>query len=203
MNDSETKNDETQNTKGSDENTCECGGACDETMTDTKQSDENETGANTDTNADSDKDAETLAETNAMLLKDIQRLQADFENYRKRIDKERHRDANITKSVFVEKLLPLLDSCGQARKHGELTGAFELVAKKLNSILEQAGLQPFGEVGEAFDPTRHEAISVVLNNSLPDHSITEVLQIGYTFQGKIIRVAKVIITDNFDPPEAA
>src|SRR5699024_6680665 len=89
---------------------------------------------------------------------DLQRLQAEYANYRKRVERDREAERTAAQASVVEQLLPILDDLGRADAHGDLTGAFKSFADKLTSALTNSGLAPFGAEGDTFDPSVHEAV---------------------------------------------
>lgn len=133
---------------------------------------------------------------------DLQRLQAEYANYRKRVDRDRDAVVQGAKAAVVGELLPLLDDLERAEQHGDLTGAFKAVGDKLVSGLQRAGLESFGAEGEVFDPNVHEAVQ---HNTSPDVSgptVTVVMRRGYRFGDRVLREALVGVTDH-EPAEAA
>lgn len=98
---------------------------------------------------------------------DLQRLQAEFANYRRRVERDREAVVSAAKASVAGDLLPLLDDLERAEQHGDLTGAFKAVADKLVASLQRTGLEPFGTEGEAFDPSVHEAVQ---HSTSPDVS---------------------------------
>lgn len=89
---------------------------------------------------------------------DLQRLQAEFQNYRRRVERDRITVKEIAIANLLTELLPVLDDIGRARDHGELVGGFKSVAESLETVAAKMGLQQFGKEGEPFDPTIHEAL---------------------------------------------
>jgi molecular chaperone GrpE len=127
---------------------------------------------------------------------DLQRLQAEYANYRKRVDRDREVVVAGAKASVVNELLPLLDDLERAEQHGDLTGAFKAVADKLVGGLQRVGLEPFGEEGEPFDPSVHEAVQ---HNTSPDvdgPTVTTVMRRGYRFGERVLRAALVGVTDH-------
>jgi molecular chaperone GrpE len=100
-------------------------------------------------------------------------------------------------------LLPLLDDVERARQHGDLDGAFKSVGEGLEAVVEKLGLERFGEVGEEFDPARHEALMTAEPN--PDATVAtcaQVLQPGYRLtSGRVLRPARVAVAEPADVPE--
>lgn len=127
---------------------------------------------------------------------DLQRLQAEYANYRKRVERDREAVVIGAKATVVNDLLPLLDDLERAEQHGDLTGAFKAVGDKLISGLQRAGLESFGAEGEAFDPSVHEAVQ---HNTSPDvagPTVTVVMRRGYRFGDRVLRAALVGVTDH-------
>jgi molecular chaperone GrpE len=127
---------------------------------------------------------------------DLQRLQAEYANYRKRIDRDRDVVITSAKAQVATELLAVLDDIERADAHGDLTGAFKAVADKLVTALQRVGLEPFGHDGEPFDPSVHEAVQ---HNTSPDVSgptVTAVLRRGYRFGDRVLRAALVAVTDH-------
>lgn len=126
---------------------------------------------------------------------DLQRLQAEFLNYKRRVDRDRELvRQNATFSVLAG-LLPVLDDIDRAREHGELEGGFRAVADSLERAVAGLGLDKYGATGDAFDPNLHEA---VLHGHSPDVTSTTVdvvAQPGYRIGDRVVRAAKVTVLD--------
>ncbi|OMH27603.1 nucleotide exchange factor GrpE [Tersicoccus phoenicis] len=134
-------------------------------------------------------EAEQLA---ADRLVDLQRLQAEYVNYRRRV--ERDRDVARTNAVIstLTALLPVLDDLDAARQHGDLAeGPFAAIAAKLDTLLGQQGLQRYGEVGTPFDPSLHEALLQQPSDDVEAGHISQVLRAGYRVGDRVIRAAQV------------
>ena len=131
----------------------------------------------------------------AELTADLQRVHAEYANYRKRVerDRETQRDAAIGSSLA--ELLPVLDDIGRAREHGDLEGAFKAVAEALESAVTRQGLERFGAAGDPFDPTIHEAISHTHSPEVTGPTCVSVFQAGYRFKGRTLRPAMVAVAD--------
>ncbi|WP_158879441.1 nucleotide exchange factor GrpE [Amycolatopsis anabasis] len=127
---------------------------------------------------------------------DLQRLQAEYANYRKRVERDREAVVATAKASVVGDLLPLLDDLERAEQHGDLTGAFKAVADKLVAGLQRAGLEPFGAEGEAFDPSVHEAVQHSTSSEVDGPTVTTVLRRGYRFGDRVLRAALVGVTDH-------
>lgn len=125
------------------------------------------------------------------------RRQADFENYRKRVEKERQQDRHRGVEHLVEKLLPVLDAFDRALAaeddpaYVEYRKGFELTRRQLWEALAKAGLERIETAGKKFDPNLHHAIQQVETGDLPDSSVIDELQSGYTFHGRVLRPAMV------------
>ncbi|GAA1243823.1 nucleotide exchange factor GrpE [Prauserella halophila] len=132
---------------------------------------------------------------------DLQRLQAEYANYRRRADKEREQLAASGKASLAGDLLPLLDDVERAAQHGDLTGAFKSVADKLVEALEKSGLEPFGAEGDEFDPSVHEAVQHDTSPEVSGPTVTTVLRRGYRFGDRVLRAALVAVTDH-EPGDA-
>jgi len=127
---------------------------------------------------------------------DLQRLQAEYANYKRRVDRDRSLARAGGIEAVVLDLLPVLDSIEAAREHGELTGGFKLVADELGKIGIKYGLGTYGEVGEAFDPNLHEALMHMPYEGEHDVVvISAVMQKGVMLNDRVIRPARVGVAD--------
>lgn len=139
----------------------------------------------------------------AELTADLQRVSAEYANYRKRVDRDRVAVAEMATAGLLSGLLPILDDIDLARDHGDLTGPFAAVAEKLSAYVSKLGLEQFGEPGEPFDPAVHEA----LMQAEPDPSASvatcaQVLQKGYRLSaGRVLRPARVSVAEPGSPAE--
>ena len=158
---------------------------------------EEPTGAESAEQALSDAVAEAIAEVDpvAVLTSDLQRLQADFQNYRKRVDKERIESAEVVTGIVLAQPLGALDDIDRAQEHGELTGGFKAVADQLINTTTKLGLSKFVDTGVAFDPNIHEALMHETSSSVTETQVTKVLRPGYKFKERVLRPAQVIVTD--------
>jgi molecular chaperone GrpE len=127
---------------------------------------------------------------------DLQRLQAEYANYRKRVDRDRETVISSAKASVVGELLGLLDDVERAAAHGDLTGAFKAVADKLIATVQRVGLEPFGHESEPFDPAVHEAVQHSTSPDVQGPTVTAVLRRGYRFGERILRPALVAVTDH-------
>jgi molecular chaperone GrpE len=139
--------------------------------------------------------ATALAERTA----DLQRLQAEYQNYRKRVDRDRMIVREQALANVLTELLPVLDDVGRAREHGELTGGFKSVADSLESIVTKLGLISYGEAGDPFDPNLHEALTHSYSPDVTETTCVGILQPGYKVGDRILRPARVAVAD---PAEA-
>ena len=134
-----------------------------------------------------------VAEQVAVLTADLQRVHAEYSNYRKRVERDRElvRERAV-ESALVE-LLPILDDIGRARDHDELVGGFRSVGEALEAVVVRLGLSPFGAVGEPFDPTRHEALMREEREGVTEPTVVTILQVGYEMGGRVVRPARVSV----------
>jgi molecular chaperone GrpE len=130
---------------------------------------------------------------------DLQRLQAEFANYRRRVDRDRQAVGEQALASVLVGLLPVLDDIDRARAHGEVDGGFKLVADGLETTLAKLGLQRFGEAGEPFDPTVHEAMTHALSADVTEPTCAEIYQPGYRVGDRIVRPARVAVVDPGEP----
>ena len=131
----------------------------------------------------------------AALTADLQRLQAEYANYRKRIDRDRDLIKDLAIATVLEQLLPLLDDIDRAKEHQELTGGFAAVADNLTKVVERFNLVPTGAVGDEFNPTEHEALQVIESTDFTVPSVATVLRKGYRRGEKLIRPAQVVVAE--------
>jgi molecular chaperone GrpE len=130
---------------------------------------------------------------------DLQRVQAEFTNYRRRVDRDRQAVAEQALASVLVGLLPVLDDIDRARSHGEVEGGFKLVADGLETTLAKLGLQRFGEAGEPFDPTVHEAMTHAMSPDVSEATCAEVYQPGYRVGERVLRPARVAVVEPGDP----
>ena len=131
----------------------------------------------------------------ATLTADLQRLQAEYANYRKRVERDRAVAHESAVGAVLTELLALLDDVDRAEQHGELTGGFKAVADQLNSITSRIGLEKYGTEGEAFDPQIHEALMHDESADVVVPTASKILQPGYKYKERILRPARVAVTD--------
>lgn len=131
----------------------------------------------------------------AELTSDLQRVHAEYANYRKRVDRERETTRDQVVGATLAELLPILDDIGRAREHGDLDGAFKSVAETLEATVTRLGVERFGTPGDEFDPTIHEAISHQHSADVTGPTCVSVFQQGYRFKGRVLRPAIVAVAD--------
>jgi molecular chaperone GrpE len=134
---------------------------------------------------------------------DLQRLKAEFDNYRRRVEQRRAEDAQKATGKVLAGLLGVLDDIGRARSHGDLTGPFRAIADQLESTLATLGLTSFGEPGDPFDPSRHEALLHSYRDDLAVTTCVEVMRPGYEYAGQLLRPAQVAVGEPSEPSAAA
>ncbi|GAA2033168.1 nucleotide exchange factor GrpE [Agromyces tropicus] len=128
-------------------------------------------------------------------LADLKRVTAEYANYRKRTEANRELERERAMGAAVAALLPVLDDLDRAEKHGDLEGdsPFATIAAKLRASVGKLGLLKFGEVGEPFDPQRHEAIFQQHSDDVEVDTIADVVETGYLLGGTLLRAAKVVV----------
>jgi len=135
----------------------------------------------------------------ADLTRDLQRLQAEYVNYKKRVDRDRELHRDMAVGSVIEALLPVLDDIHLARLHGDLEGGpFAAIAEKLEGTLTKFGVERFGQPGDAFDPAFHEALmhtEAELAEGTEVTTVVQVLQPGYKMGERMIRAARVAVAD--------
>lgn len=126
---------------------------------------------------------------------DLQRLQAEYANYKKRVDRDRALARQGGIEAVVLDLLPVLDSIEAAREHDELTGGFKLVAEELERLTGKYGLSVYGDVGEAFDPNVHEALMHMPMAGVEVTTVSAVMQKGVRLNDRVLRPARVGVAE--------
>ena len=133
--------------------------------------------------------------------RDLQRLNAEFQNYRKRVERDKSRAGELATAAVLASLLPILDDLDRAREHGDLNGPFGAVAEQLGAALAKQGLVPFGEKGDAFDPTIHEAVAHMQLGDVEGPTCIDVMRHGYRLGDRLLRPALVAVAEPLDEPE--
>ena len=133
----------------------------------------------------------------AELTGDIQRLQAEYSNYRKRVERDRSLARETAIADVLNAFLPVLDDFARASEHGELNGAFKSVSESVDVIMKKYGLETYGAAGEDFNPELHEAVThkTTDENGEVVTVVTDVYQSGYRFAGRVLRPARVAVED--------
>ncbi|MFD4791179.1 nucleotide exchange factor GrpE [Streptomyces sp. NPDC058459] len=126
---------------------------------------------------------------------DLQRLQAEFQNYRRRVERDRVAVKEVAVANLLTELLPVLDDIGRAREHGELVGGFKSVAESMETVAAKMGLMQFGKEGEPFDPTIHEALMHSYAPDVTETTCVAILQPGYRIGERTIRPARVAVAE--------
>lgn len=157
--------------------------------------------------ADNGADAVAAAELAAQVAErtaDLQRLSAEYANYRRRVDRDRETVLVGARVQFVSELLTVLDDLDRAEAHGDLTGPFKAVADKVVAVVQKLGLEAFGLEGEPFDPSVHEAVqhesSAVAGPTVA--VVSRVLRRGYRIADRVLRPAMVTVVDRPDDEPA-
>ena len=131
----------------------------------------------------------------AALTEDLQRLQAEYVNYKRRVDRDRELvKENATFSVLVG-MLPVLDDLDRAREHGELEGGFKAVADSLERMVAAHGLIKFGAPGDEFDPRLHEALMHAHSPDVTTTTCQNIVSAGYRIGDRVVRPARVTVVD--------
>ncbi len=145
-------------------------------------------------------DADPVAE----LTLDLQRISAEYANYRKRVERDRVAMVEVATAGVLEALLPLLDNVELARQHGDLDGAFKGVGEGLEQVGERFGLERLGAKGEPFDPAVHHAlVQAAPDDSATEARVAEVLQPGWRLRsGRVLRPAGVAVSEPGSPADA-
>ena len=136
----------------------------------------------------------------AALTADLQRLQAEYANYRKRVDRDRALAHELAIGAVLTELLATLDDIDRASEHGELTGGFKSVSDKVTAITTRLGLEKYGTAGDEFDPQIHEALMHDTSADVSAPTATKILQPGYKYKERILRPARVAVTDPAESP---
>jgi molecular chaperone GrpE len=126
---------------------------------------------------------------------DLQRVSAEYANYRRRVERDREGTVAGAKAQVAGELLTVLDDVERASAHGDLTGPFKVVADRLTETLHRVGLAPFGTEGDAFDPSVHEAVAHETSGAVTGPTVTTVMRRGYRFGERVLRPAMVAVTD--------
>ncbi|AEH08146.1 MULTISPECIES: nucleotide exchange factor GrpE [Protofrankia] len=126
---------------------------------------------------------------------DLQRLKAEFDNYRRRVERDRQALAEQAAGRLLLALLPTLDDIGRTRDHGDLEGPFKAVAESLEATLETAGLERFGARGDEFDPLVHDALMHTYSAEVTRPTCVDIFRAGYRHAGRVLRPAQVAVAE--------
>ena len=124
---------------------------------------------------------------------DLLRLKAEYDNYRKRAQRDIAAAAEMGAARVLVELLPALDDVDRARAHGELDPAFRAVAEHLEKVCAAIGLERYGEKGEPFDPNQHEALTSFEDPAITHETVQDVYRAGYAYAGRVLRPAQVVV----------
>ncbi|MER7420870.1 nucleotide exchange factor GrpE [Micromonospora peucetia] len=127
--------------------------------------------------------------------RDLQRVTAEYANYRKRVDRDKGLVTEQATGAVLAALLPILDDLDRAREHGDLVGPFGTMAEQLTTALGKFGLTAFGEQGDPFDPTRHEAVAHQTSADVTEPTCVQVMRRGYQAGERLLRPAMVAVAD--------
>ncbi|MGI8626216.1 MAG: nucleotide exchange factor GrpE [Geodermatophilaceae bacterium] len=144
-----------------------------------------------------------LSKELAERTEDLQRVSAEYANYRRRVDRDRVLISQLAQERLVLDLLPVMDDIDRAREHGDLTGAFKSTADRLAGVLDRAGLEAYGEVGDPFDPGQHEAVLHSESADVAVPTCSHVMRRGYRRGDRVLRAAMVGVADPATPTPAS
>ena len=131
----------------------------------------------------------------AALTEDLQRLQAEYANYRKRVERDRAISAEVAISSVLLEFLAILDDLDRAAAHNELSRGFKAVADQVIATTSKLGLEKFGDAPSSFDPNIHDALMHETSAEVSETTVTKILQPGYKYKERILRPARVVVTD--------
>ncbi len=131
----------------------------------------------------------------AALTEDLQRLQAEYANYRKRVERDRTLAAEVAISSVLVEFLAILDDLDRAATHNELTGGFKSVADQIIATTAKLGLEKYGEAPATFDPNFHDALMHETSAEVTETTVTKILQPGYKYKERVLRPARVVVSD--------
>ena len=130
------------------------------------------------------------------LTGDLQRLQAEYVNYKRRVDRDRELVRENATYAALAPIVEVLDTIDRAREHGPLEGGFKAVADQLERVVAGLGLTKFGEPGEVFDPTLHEALSHLgTDPEVTETTVKVIAKAGYRIGERVVRAAQVLVVD--------
>jgi molecular chaperone GrpE len=126
---------------------------------------------------------------------DLQRLQAEYVNYKRRVDRDRDLARKVTIEGVLKDFLSVLDDVRSAREHDELSGGFKAVAEEIERVTSKYGLETFGQAGDPFNPHIHEALLHAHAEGIEGPTCVEILQPGYRIGNRILRPARVAVAE--------
>ena len=153
----------------------------------------------TDADAYADEAGPSVEAQLAERTSDLQRLQAEYANYRKRVDRDRQLISENATYRVLAPIIEVLDTIDRAREHGEVEGGFKAVADQLELTVSNLGLTRFGQSGDAFDPNLHEALSHMGTD--PEVEVVtcrHIAKAGYKIGDRVVRAAQVLVVDPFE-----
>ena len=131
----------------------------------------------------------------AALTEDLQRLQAEYANYRKRVERDRTLATEVAISSVLVEFLAILDDLDRAAAHNELTGGFKSVADQITATTAKLGLEKYGEAPATFNPNFHDALMHETSAEVKETTVTKILQPGYKYKERVLRPARVVVSD--------
>jgi molecular chaperone GrpE len=157
--------------------------------------------ASDDTGSQQPSELEKLKAENAQYLDRLARLQAEFDNFRKRNLREQQDFREYALTDTLKQLLPILDSLDRATKVADvsaedLRSGVELIDRQFHDVLTRLGVEPITAAGQPFDPNLHQAIQMVETTEVPDHHVIDELQRGYRLRDRVLRAAMVRVAQN-------
>jgi molecular chaperone GrpE len=147
-------------------------------------------------------DGGDLTQQLAERTEDLQRVTAEYANYRRRVDRDRTLVVDQAAERFAAQLFPIVDDIQRARDHGDLTGAFKVVADRVLGLLDGLGVEAFGVAGDAFDPSLHEAVMHDTSADVGVPTASTVLRQGFRRGDRVLRTAMVAVTEPENPAPA-
>jgi molecular chaperone GrpE len=139
--------------------------------------------------------APSLEQQLAERTSDLQRLQAEYANYRRRVERDRAANREAAVAAVLTNFIPVLDDIGRAREHDELEGGFRSVGEALEQIVEKLGLSRFGDPGDAFDPKLHEALTHAHSAEVTQPTCVQIFSPGYRIGDRVVRPARVAVVE--------
>lgn len=135
----------------------------------------------------------------AELTDTLQRVTAEYANYRKRTERDRVLVVELAQDRLLASLLPVLDDIDRAHEHGDVTGPLKAVAEQLSGVLAKHGLETFGQIGDSFDPGQHEAVMHSTSAEVDGPTCIAVMRRGYRRGERVLRPAMVAVADPAEP----